>query len=139
MADDVLLNKAAIIERAVARAREEYAAAGERFATDYTRQDAAVLNIQRACEAAIDMGQHVIRRDRLGVPQGTREIFDLLVQAHRIEPPLAEALQRMVGFRNIAVHQYQALQLPILIRILETHLDEFTVFGSLMLRASAED
>jgi len=139
MADDVLLNKAAIIERAVARAREEYAAAGERFATDYTRQDAAVLNIQRACEAAIDMGQHVIRRDRLGVPQGTREIFDLLVQAHRIEPPLAEALQRMVGFRNIAVHQYQALQLPILIRILETHLDEFTVFSSLMLRASAED
>ncbi|MFM8518606.1 MAG: type VII toxin-antitoxin system HepT family RNase toxin [Nevskiaceae bacterium] len=139
MADDVLLNKAAIIERAVARAREEYAAAGERFATDYTRQDAAVLNIQRACEAAIDMGQHVVRRDRLGVPQGTREIFGLLVQAHRIEPPLAEALQRMVGFRNIAVHQYQALQLPILIRILETHLDEFTVFSSLMLRASAED
>lgn len=113
--------------------------AGERFATDYTRQDAAVLNIQRACEAAIDMGQHVVRRDRLGVPQGTREIFGLLVQARRIEPPLAEALQRMVGFRNIAVHQYQALQLPILIRILETHLDEFTVFSSLMLRASAED
>lgn len=139
MADDVLLNKAAIIERAVAHAREEYAAAGERFATDYTRQDAAVLNIQRACEAAIDMGQHVVRRDRLGVPQGTREIFGLLVQARRIEPPLAEALQRMVGFRNIAVHQYQALQLPILIRILETHLDEFTVFSSLMLRASAED
>lgn len=54
-------------------------------------------------------------------------------------PPLAEALQRMVGFRNIAVHQYQALQVPILIRILETHLDEFTVFSSLMLRASAED
>ena len=136
MADDVLLNKAAIIERSVARAREEYAAAGERFATDYTRQDAAVLNIQRACEAAIDMGQHVVRRDRLGVPQGTREIFSLLVQAGRIDPTLAEALQRMVGFRNIAVHQYQALQLPILIRVLETHLDDFTAFSSRMLRSN---
>ena len=104
MADDVLLNKAAIIERSVARAREEYAAAGERFATDYTRQDAAVLNIQRACEAAIDMGQHVVRRDRLGVPQGTREIF--------------------------------SLQLPILIRVLETHLDDFTAFSSRMLRSN---
>lgn len=134
MADDVLLNKAAIIERAVGRARQEYAAAGERFATDYTRQDAAVLNIQRACEAAIDLGQHIVRRDKLGVPQGTREIFGLLVQAGRIEPPLAEAMQRMVGFRNIAVHQYQALQLPILIRILETHLEDFIAFSSQMLR-----
>ena len=45
MVDDVLVNKAAIIERCVARAREEYAAAGDHFATDFTRQDAAVLNI----------------------------------------------------------------------------------------------
>lgn len=99
-----------------------------------TPQDAAVLNIQRACEAAIDMGQHVVRRDRLGVPQGTREIFSLLLQANRIDPGLAETLQRMVGFRNIAVHQYQALQLPILIRVLETHLDDFMAFSRRMLR-----
>jgi hypothetical protein len=39
MADDVLLNKAATIERCVARAREEYAAAGAGFATDFTRQE----------------------------------------------------------------------------------------------------
>ncbi len=58
MADDVVLNKAATIERCVRRAREEYAAAGAGFATDLTRQDAAILNIQRACEAALDMGQH---------------------------------------------------------------------------------
>ena len=49
MVDDLLLNKAATIERCVARARQEYAAAGEHFATDFTRQDAAVLNVQRAC------------------------------------------------------------------------------------------
>jgi len=80
------------------------------------------------------MGQHVVRRDRLGVPQGTREIFSLLLQANRIDPGLAETLQRMVGFRNIAVHQYQALQLPILIRVLETHLDDFMAFSRRMLR-----
>ena len=53
MADDVLLKKAAIVERSVGRAREEYAAAGAGFATDFTRQDAAVMNIQRACEAVV--------------------------------------------------------------------------------------
>jgi hypothetical protein len=53
MADDVLLKKAANVERSVGRAREEYAAAGAGFATDFTRQDAAVMNIQRACEAEL--------------------------------------------------------------------------------------
>lgn len=33
MADDVILNKAATIERCVRRAKEEYAAAGQQFAT----------------------------------------------------------------------------------------------------------
>lgn len=68
MVDDVLVNKATTIERCVARAREEYYADPASFATNFTRQDAAVLNVQRACEAALDIGQHLIRRERLGVP-----------------------------------------------------------------------
>ena len=125
MADDVLINKAATIERCVARAREEYAANPAGFATDFTRQDAAILNIQRACEAALDMGQHLIRREKLGVPQSARDVFGLLAQGGWIDAPLAEGLKRMVGFRNIAVHDYQALQLAITVRIIEQHLDEF--------------
>ena len=78
MVDDVVLNKSASIERCVARAREEYAAAGVLFATDFSRQDAAILNIQRACEAALDVGHHLIRRDKLGVPQSARHVFELL-------------------------------------------------------------
>ena len=81
MADDVLLNKAATIERCVARAREEYAKNPATFAEDLTRQDAAILNIQRACEAALDMAQHLIRRDRLGIPQSARDAFELLGRA----------------------------------------------------------
>lgn len=66
MADDVLINKAATIERCVKRARQEYTTDPSSFADDFTRQDAAILNIQRACEAALDMGQHLIRREKLG-------------------------------------------------------------------------
>ena len=72
MADDVLVNKAATIERCVARAREEYAAAAPSFASDITRQDAAIPNIQRACEAALDMGQHRIRKHGLRVSRRAR-------------------------------------------------------------------
>ncbi|MGY2313033.1 type VII toxin-antitoxin system HepT family RNase toxin, partial [Pseudomonas gingeri] len=47
MVDDVLINKAASIERCVARARQEYDKDPTSFTTDFTRQDAAILNIQR--------------------------------------------------------------------------------------------
>jgi uncharacterized protein YutE (UPF0331/DUF86 family) len=139
MADDVLLNKAATIERCVGRAREEYAAAGpDGFATDFSRQDAAVLNIQRACEAALDMGQHLIRRERLGLPQSARDVFTLLAAAGWVAPELAQALKAMVGFRNIAVHDYQALLLPITVKVITQHLDEFTQFSAALLRRDAQ-
>lgn len=137
MADDVLLNKAATIERCVARAREEYAANPAGFATDFTRQDAAILNIQRACEAALDMGQHLIRREKLGVPQSARDVFTLLAQGGWIDVTLADGLKRMVGFRNIAVHDYQALQLSITVSIITNHLDEFLHYSQALLLCDA--
>ena len=133
MADDVLINIAATIERRVARAREEYAADPDGFAKNFSRQDAAILNIQRACEAALDMGLHIIRRERLGVTQSARDTFTLLAQAHWLTPAVAEQMKRMVGFRNVAVHDYQTLQLPITLNILTHHLDDFLVFSPQML------
>jgi uncharacterized protein YutE (UPF0331/DUF86 family) len=134
MADDVLINKSATVERCVARAREEYARDPASFATDFTRQDAAILNVQRACEAVLDMGQHIVRREGLGVPQSARDVFDLMARGQWIDAPLAEALKRMVAFRNIAVHDYQSLILPILVNVITGHLEEFLVFTSIVLK-----
>lgn len=135
MTDDVLINKAASIERCVARAREEYHADPDSFGQNHTRQDAAILNIQRACEAALDMGHHLIRRESLGVPQSARDVFALLARGGWIDESQAEVMQRMVGFRNIAVREYQPLQLPITISIIEHHLDDFLAYSkSLLLR-----
>jgi uncharacterized protein YutE (UPF0331/DUF86 family) len=138
MADDVILNKAATIERCVARAREEYTRDPDGFPLDVTRQDAAILNVQRACEAALDLGQHLVRRERLGVPQGARDVFTLLSQGGWIDAALAESLRRMVGFRNIAVHDYQALQLPIVIAVITRHLDDFLLFASRILQRDGD-
>ena len=134
MVDDVLLNKSAIIERCVHRAREEYQAAGANFATDYTRQDAAILNLQRACEAALDIANHLTRLHKLGIPQSARSAFELLEQGGLIPGSLAEAMKNMVGFRNIAVHDYQSLLLPITERIITQHLEEFLAFTAHLLK-----
>jgi uncharacterized protein YutE (UPF0331/DUF86 family) len=139
MVDDVLINKSATIERCVARAREEYDRGPATFGTDFTRQDAAILNIQRACEAALDMGQHLIRREKLGVPQSARDVFALLARGGWIDEALADSLKRMVGFRNIAVHDYQKLQLPITVSIITSHLGEFLQYSqTVLLRDAAQ-
>ncbi len=138
MGDNVLINKAAVIERCVARAKEEYEFNPNGFTEDYTRQDAAILNIQRACKAALDMGLHLIRRERLGAPQSSRNVFDLLCQAKWIEPDLADNLKRMVGFRNIAVHDYQKLNLPIVIEIIQKHLDEFLNYSQKLISQDSD-
>mgnify|MGYP000436051692 CR=1 FL=1 len=131
---DVLINKAATIERCVKRAREEYDKGPDTFATDYTRQDAAILNIQRACEASLDMANHLIRSQKLGIPQSSRDAFTLLEQANLIPASLADTMKKMVGFRNIAVHDYQTLQLPITVAIIEKHLDDFLAFSKTLLQ-----
>lgn len=136
MVDDVLINKAATIERCVLRAREEYFSEPATFATNFSRQDAAILNIQRACEAAIDMAQHLVRRERLGVPQSSRDVFELLARAGWLDPALAAGLKRMVGFRNIAVHDYQALLIPIVTEVITRHLDDFLAYSRAVLLRS---
>jgi uncharacterized protein YutE (UPF0331/DUF86 family) len=61
----------------------------------------------------------------LGIPQSSRESFDLLAQADLITSSLADRLARMVGFRNIAVHEYQKLDLDKVKEIVEHHLVDF--------------
>lgn len=132
--DDVLINKAATIERCVNRAREEYDKDPATFATDFTRQDAAILNIQRACEAALDMGQHLIRKHKLGVPQSSRDVFTLLATAGFIPAELADNLKKMVGFRNIAVHEYQRLQVPVAEMVILHRLHDFQLLCGILIK-----
>jgi uncharacterized protein YutE (UPF0331/DUF86 family) len=128
MPDDVLLNKVAAIERALARVREEYGGKDANLLENPSRQDAILLNLQRACESAIDLAMHLVRVDRLGVPQESRDAFGLLARGGVIDEDLAGRLQKMVGFRNIAVHDYERLNLQIVRSIVTTRLQDFERF-----------
>lgn len=92
------------------------------------------MNIQRACEAVIDLAMHEVRLHHLGVPQESREAFSLLYQAGLITKELGDHMMAMVGFRNIAVHDYQELNLDIVKQIVEKHLDDFLDFAKTMIK-----
>ncbi len=137
MTDEVITAKAAVIGRCVLRAREEHAAATD-FATDYTHQDAAVLNVQRAYEAAIALAFRLVQLGQLGAPSSARDAFDLLVSAGRLESDHGRALKLMVGFRNTAVHQYGSLDHLVVERVITERLDDLLAFSAIALRSTAD-
>ena len=132
MDDDILVRKAAIIERCCARAREEFDKDPATFPDDVTRQDAATLNVIRAWEAAIEMGDHVIGSAHLGLPQDEREVITLLAEHGWIAPTLAEDLKRSGEFCR-AEWDYQAAPLPALVTIVKRGLDDFTDYAAALL------
>jgi len=81
----------------------------QNLSANQTKQDAIILNLQRACETSIDLAMYVISRRRLGLPQESRDAFILLRTAGILPADLATRMQHMVGFRTVAVHEYTSL------------------------------
>lgn len=131
MVDDVLVNKRETINRCIKRINEVYDNNFENL-KDYTKQDSIILNIQRLCEAAIDISMHVIAEFELGVPQSSREAFTILNNKGIIDEDLSDKLKAMVGFRNLAVHDYQKLNLKIVKSIIEKHLKDIKKYAEII-------
>lgn len=128
--DNVSLNKAAIIERCIRRMRDEYAA--DPTLADVTHLDALTLNIERACQAAIDLAMHVVAEEHLGMPQGSADAFALLERAGKLDSKLARRLAGMTGFRNIALHQYQQIDPRVIHFIVQEGGNDLVSFCSVL-------
>lgn len=129
----VVLNKVESIERCIMRLKELYRQPEK--ITEYLYQDAIVLNLQRACQQCIDLAMYFVSQKGYGIPKTSKEAFLLLEQNNIIDKKLSRSLQGMVGFRNIAIHQYQELELEVIKTVLENHLDDFLKFSEAVLRS----
>ena len=133
--DLVLLEKAKSIDRCIAQVWRYYRGHEAAFETDFMRQDAIVLNFERACQTAVDMRLRVGRLRRLPPPNETKQQFQILGDAGLIEASLVQAMQAMVGFRNVAVHEYHKLDLAKVRAIIEHRLDDLATFSKAMIAA----
>ncbi|MEK7703977.1 MAG: DUF86 domain-containing protein [Myxococcota bacterium] len=97
--------------------------------------DVYVLNLQRAVQACIDLASHLVAEKQLGLPSTLKEAFTLLGRGGGLEATLAGRMERMVGFRNVAVHDYQALDPAVLEAIFLRHLGDLRAFCGYALRA----
>jgi len=133
MIDDVILNKTEIVKKCIGRVKEEYDCNPKNL-ENYTKQDSITLNIQRACEAIIDLGMHVIAERSLGIPQTSRDTFEILQNNKIINHEMSERLKAMIGFRNIAIHNYQKINLKIIQAIIEKDLEDLLHFTDVILK-----
>ncbi len=115
--DNIVLNKAAIIERSLKRMKEEFSY--NPALDNYTHIDAMILNIERACQAAIDMAQHLVAENHAGMPQTSADAFILLEKVKIISNDITKAMINMTGIRNIIIHEYQEMDMNILRAIAE--------------------
>ena len=125
---DVVLNKIQSIEKCLKRIREEYVGFEDSFEENYTKQDSVILNLERASQASIDIATHIVKTKNLGLPNTSRELFSMLLDAGIISENICKQMQGMVGFRNITVHDYQNLNIEIVVAIVEKHLGDFEGF-----------
>lgn len=132
MGNDVIYNKIEVIERCIKRINEEYGNNPENL-NNYTKQDSIILNIQRACEACIDLAMHIVSEKKLGIPQNSRDAFEVLKDNGIIDYELMKKLKAMIGFRNIAVHNYQTVNLSIVQEVVEKHLSDLKEFTKAIL------
>jgi uncharacterized protein YutE (UPF0331/DUF86 family) len=84
--------------------------------------------LQLAIQACQDVASHIVSDEHLGEPRTNQELFRLLDAAGWLDGDVAEALRRAVGFRNVLVHGYTAVDAAIVRDILEHHLGDLEAF-----------
>lgn len=128
----VLINKYESIERCINRIAEEYNNNPENL-EDYRHMDAIVLNLQRACEMATDVAMYIVSNRKLGIPQTKKEAFEKLNKYGLISDEMCANMKGMVGFRNIAIHEYKQIDETILKDVIENHLEDIKEFVRTMI------
>ena len=133
---ELVRKKLAFIETCVADLRR--LARPEQIELDLREERFVEHTLQLAIQAALDVASHIVSDDRLGEPANNRALFLLLVQAGWLPAPLGPVLSDMVGFRNVLVHGYQAVDPAVVRQVVEHHLDDLLGFVAAVRRRLTE-
>jgi uncharacterized protein YutE (UPF0331/DUF86 family) len=132
---EVIEQKIESLRRCVERVRQKCPATADALANDPDAQDILSLNLTRAVQLCVDIGAHLIAaRDNLA-PNTMGQTFDVLAVLKVISPELAQRMKKAVGFRNIAVHNYEDVDWQIVHAIATRHINEFGEFAKAVIES----
>lgn len=129
MDKDVLQTKLEMLVRCIQRIKSQNVETLDDLEASLDKQEIIILNLQRAVQVCVDVGNHLVV-DYAVSPVTMSDTFRILAQKNIITKQNAENLAKAVGFRNIAVHQYEVLDNKVILAIVKEHLSAFTQFAS---------
>lgn len=133
---EVIEQKIESLRRCVERVRQKCPAKAAALADDPDAQDILTLNLSRAVQLCVDIAAHLIAEHNKPAPDTMGQTFDVLAEMGVISTELAARMKKAVGFRNIAVHNYEAIDWEITHAIATRHMSDFTEFASAVVAAT---
>ena len=117
------------LRRALVRVRERTPGDAAKLAVDLDAQDIVSLNLQRAVQLCVDIAYHLAAAEDVAEPETMADAFITLGTLGMIDAPLADAMRRAVGFRNIAVHQYEKMDWQIVFDVATKRIADLELFA----------
>lgn len=133
---EVIEQKIESLRRCVDRVRQKSPATAAALASDPDAQDILTLNLSRAVQLCVDIGAHLISAQNQPAPDTMGQTFDVLANMGVITAELAMRMKKAVGFRNIAVHNYEAINWEIAHAIATRHVSDFAAFAVAVVAAT---
>lgn len=130
MDSEVILEKLEALRRCIRRVESKRPEKLETLASDWDLQDIITLNLTRAVQLCVDIAAHIISGSEEPAPDSMGAAFDSLVSMKVLNKALAVRMKKAIGFRNIAVHHYQAIDWQIVFSICWKNLDDFKEFAA---------
>ena len=129
--DQVILDqKLESLRRCIRRVKEKTPSHVFQLIEDQDIQDILVLNLTRAVQLCVDIGSHVISESEEPAPTTMGDVFSTLENLGAITSITCKSMRKAVGFRNIAVHNYDVINWEIVYAICNNLLVDFRRFAS---------
>lgn len=125
----ILTRKLESLRLCIRRVEEKTPVDVEHLVQDPDIQDILVLNITRAVQLCVDIGSHVISESDEPAPSTMGDVFSTLETLGSITSISCQAMQKAVGFRNVAVHNYDIINWEIVFAICQKSLVDFRQFA----------
>jgi uncharacterized protein YutE (UPF0331/DUF86 family) len=131
---EVLRRRLARLEEYLGILRRLSAYSLEEFLANPERYGAAERFLQLSIEAINDMAAQVAAEEGWGPLERARDLVDLFQAQGLLEEELAERWRRMIGFRNLLVHDYLEVDRKLVHRFLREGLQDLEALARIFAR-----
>lgn len=125
---NVLENKISAVKKYLKILERYQKLSAQEIAGNLDLKGAVERYLYLAVQSAIDLAEMAVAFKGLRKPSVMSESFEILGEEKIIPPALRDRLVKMVGFRNVMAHDYEAVDESIVFDVLQNRLADIREF-----------